>query len=330
MDVYNRTIQELSYARNNFASFNIKSTSKQIQNKVHNCLALSQQTNRNAKENTWFHYNLSLLAEQAKENAEIKEALFYIFLPYIITSACKVFFGQLSRFYPRVEISDTFQQACETFDECVMNYNKTIASFSYYISKCYRLKLLQKIEPEIEYLKLVSVRMSTNSETVDKIIGGQWSLLNQLIAKDLVLEIKKATDAYKERSKRVKKKDTVAQVCDNIIYGTKTCAEVAKELGTTYHAIHAIRNNIYKMIADVINHNEHCAYAVTFTSKSNKVFQVNERIDYFTPVDIRGVRCSYCGKGNTVLAFKKESRVKGYWSCTKCGEKNYHTRSKIA
>lgn len=308
------TIRKSGYAPN---------TNKKLRDTCGLLVELSERT-RNDEENRNFHNIINEFANYVTENSHTKKAelyretLLYVYYPKILTSTGYVY-NKLYHYHDRIESNDIHQITVMSFFDLLHKYENVKSGFTYYVKKYLVPYTWRNLKIELQYLARTPVRLSINSQALDHIYNGRDSIINSICERATLEEINAAIKKYKNKS-RSKHANTI---CKGIFKNGRTCRDIAKETGLTYHSIYEIKERILIIIAAALNHNKFSGYYVTFSQKNNTRFKIEERtkkIDTMQSIKM----CSNCG----ACLYKKyipprELRTLGYIICKKCGNKNY-------
>lgn len=192
----------------------------------------------------------------AKEAVNFVTKVYEPFLRKVAKSA----FNNVKRIY---EYEDALQETVAYFLKLLYKYNATQASFSYYINKFLP-----------HYMKIWSTRVSSRHSAPIK-----TSIMEVLIM-DSAVEVSDYSDFFDipilekeyiafiiKRSHRESKSDTMKTVCNEYFLGNKSCSDIARSLGISYHAVYEIINKIKVELIEFLKESKYFEYHETSTGK---------------------------------------------------------------
>lgn len=310
-------------------NFNFKKVPAQIRDEIVRAFELSLKDKKTKEEYYELYDIVDYIAVKAKNSYRSKkskvflEILLCLFFPKILTSCGVVYHYKLEYLNDRLEFSDILQESIVDFLEFIKKFEIGKSSFSYYIGKFFEKHIIELLRGDINYIKMTPVSMSVNSQARDNIYSDSDSLLNELSEKEVMESILKILNNTKKKGKT----GTVEKVCESFLNG-RTCTDIAKELGLTYHAIYEVKQRIQLQIADEVNFNKYSSYFVTLSKDKFRTFKIEERSKkIFTGVTLR--RCTNCKSIINGKIPKKDNRIVGSTDCRYCGTKIYF-RSRVA
>jgi len=204
-------------------------------------------------------YALTLIIEQNEKEKE-KEALAFVvkvYEPFIKKVASKIY----NMIVPIEEYEDALQETYVMFLNLVYNYKEDIASFSYYIKQMlpqhmYAWVVKKKKTPfpvttDIVETSITHPQVTTENESFDY-------LTCCILEKEYINFIKKRA----VKSARTK---TVYHVCYGYFLDRKSCSDLSKELGITYHAVYEVVNKIKRELVEFFNNSIYTDYISSST-----------------------------------------------------------------
>jgi hypothetical protein len=288
-------------------------------------------TKKDKKQKEKLYQIISVFAFQAKDGSKnAQTVLFHVYYPLIAVATRQIYNNLAKCYYPRITISDLFQDSCELFFLLIQDYNSDRASFTHYVNIMLYKRLHQRTTKEIVRLQREKLFAPTaDSQIVDMSFREKDPLLGAIIQKDLLQEIHTGIQKRINGGRRTSK--TPELVYKEIIFGLETCSSLSKKLGISYHAVHEILDKQKQIIADIVNHNDSCGYSITISSSKHKRFDIN-RIKETTdiPFFIRNhTKCPKCAQPNRI---RKEHILDNLLICKDCGHtwkaysETYNTR----
>jgi len=238
-------------------------------------LSLARKRNKSDKEMVVLCKNINYLVELVKKgNSDVKNILLVIFLPLLKRATSITYEKYCRRYSNRIDIKDLFQQSYILFEKGLIEYDSKMASFPYFINIKVKKNLYSQIKTEIIHLKKTPISMVANSQARDRKYGGKNSVHEYFITKEIMKHMMRILNYYKKRAKT----ETTKKVCDEYMFGAKTCQEIADEVDVSYYAVYEIIMKIQNDFMKMINHNEICAYYVTPPKTGNHALKYEYQI----------------------------------------------------
>jgi len=196
-----------------------------------------------------------------------------------------------------------------------------ITTFSTYLSRIIIVKIYAKIYRYVNNTlrREVPYPLTVHSGVVDLAFHTKTNLYNTVIENILLKDLKELVDKVKKRKEKTGRgRKTTNSICDNYFFGDKTCSEVAKDLGISYHAVNEQINNISAEIADMLNHNEYCGYYITPSSKINKRYKITKKDSKYDSAHISKFRKKICSNCNKENILDRKSVLSNVMVCRYC------------
>ena len=242
-------------------------------------IELSKNMSRTENEDATLHSNINLCAQRAQRGSyNSKKTLVIVFYPIIIKTSTRYYdkYFRNTQYFSRMAPHEVVQESYMCFEECIKQYKPGLAGFTYYISITFKLRVarkLNKIRYELGLCQLFS--SIADSQTIDRLYYKNDTIINQIIGKLLLEDIK----AVMEKVKRRARTKTAETVCDLHYFKGKTCAEIAEQLGISYNAIDEVIDRINKMIANMVNQNNEYGYSITLESGSLRKYKITKALN---------------------------------------------------
>lgn len=183
-----------------------------------------------------------------------------VYEPFIKKTAHK-FYTQM---YQSHEYEDVYQETVEKFLKLLYKYKPTLSSFSYYIYKF--LKTYMSLwcrsarRPHVES----PIKSTTLEILISDATTYHW---DQSDFFDIPLIDSEYRAFITKRSKKESKSGTMKVVCEQHFLGDKSCSDIARELGISYHAVYEIINRIKGEVREFLKNSKYFEYAETSTGK---------------------------------------------------------------
>lgn len=219
---------------------------------------LSRLKKRDEEQDKLLRNNIDELVK-LKKYKFAKETLCLLFFPLILKLSTNMYFKYCKNYYPKIVLSDIFQEAYVIFLKMIDKYDFERSKFFYYTNIMLRKYLYVYVRKIINKISKESVRMVGNSQAFDRHCMTEHKFVLNILADIVYRDFVELMETIKSTKSRAPK--TINTICDEIFFGPKDTAQVARELGISYHAVYEIEKRIQKKIADMINNNK---YAICY------------------------------------------------------------------
>jgi len=212
---------------------------------------LSRKFKQRSKSETNELYQLiqsAALEAQDPQNASAEDSLKFVVLvfePLIKKIATKIY-PQVSR---HQEFEDILQETYVTFLGLVYAYNPLIASFPYYINKmlvqqvrAWGQKTSRKWAPPVDIVAADNLLSNHSVNNQDKAYETYHSYILMQEYEEFILA----------RAEKPAKSGTVKAVCYDYFLGRKTCMQIAKSRGISYHAVYEVIKRIERDLKEFL------------------------------------------------------------------------------